>query len=151
VDRLQRREGYGWLARTLGRPELVAEYFGRWGPSEVVRYEVPNMLALNFGLRTCWPAGRRGSLRTDTKGQDGWALSRCKMQVRDAFALEANAAMRWAGTRRFGRAQPRKNRSCFAPRSWLIGQLLGRGGFKSLAWALVCWRGLDDRRPRPNG
>jgi hypothetical protein len=61
-------EGYAWLLRHL-TADAVARYFHRLGPSRVVRYEAPNLLALNFMLYDVLGGGASTSLRTDTQGK----------------------------------------------------------------------------------
>lgn len=60
--------GYAWLYQHL-TAELVADYFRTLRPSRVVRYEAPNLLALNFVLFDVLGGGASGSLRTDTQGK----------------------------------------------------------------------------------
>jgi hypothetical protein len=57
----------------------VKEHFGSLVTGDVVRYEVPNVLALNFVLRGALGGGGPRSLRSDTLGKTlGGALrSRC--------------------------------------------------------------------------
>jgi hypothetical protein len=60
--------GYAWLRKHL-TAELVRQYFERFGPSRVVRYEAPNLLALNFVLYDVLAGGASRSLRSDTQGK----------------------------------------------------------------------------------
>jgi hypothetical protein len=61
-------QGYAWLRQHL-TDEVVARYFHNLGPSRVVRYEAPNLLALNFVLFDVLGGGASTSLRTDTQGK----------------------------------------------------------------------------------
>jgi hypothetical protein len=61
-------QGYAWLLRNL-TADAVARYFHRLGPSRVVRYEAPNLLAVNFVLYDVLGGGASTSLRTDTQGK----------------------------------------------------------------------------------
>jgi hypothetical protein len=60
--------GYAWLHTHL-TPERVAAYFAPLGPSRVVRYEAPNLLAVNFMLYDVLAGGASRSLRTDSQGK----------------------------------------------------------------------------------
>src|ERR1700681_1548984 len=60
--------GFAWLREHL-TADAVQRYFAPLGPSRVVRYEAPNMLALNFVLYDVLAGGASRSLRTDTQGE----------------------------------------------------------------------------------
>jgi hypothetical protein len=60
--------GYDWLRANL-TAECVADYFASLEPSSVVRYEAPNLLALNFVLYDVLAGGASRSLRIDTQGK----------------------------------------------------------------------------------
>jgi hypothetical protein len=60
--------GYAWLREHL-TAEVVRDYFGSLSPSKVVRYEAPNLLALNFVLYDVLAGGASRSLRADTQGK----------------------------------------------------------------------------------
>lgn len=65
----------------------VKEHFGPMVTGEVVRYEVPNVLALNFVLRGALGGGGPRSLRSDNLGKAlGGALVRLEIDVPDALA-----------------------------------------------------------------
>lgn len=49
--------------------ERVAAYFAALDPGEVVRYELPNLNALNFVLPTVLGEGGSRSLRIDAQGK----------------------------------------------------------------------------------
>jgi hypothetical protein len=59
---------YGFLAREL-TPERVAAHFAGVAKGGVVRFEVPNLLALNFLLRDALGGGGTASLLTDAQGK----------------------------------------------------------------------------------
>lgn len=62
----------------------VREHFGAMVGGEVVRYEVPNVLALNFVLRAALGGGGPRSLRSDALGKTlGGALVRLEIDVPD--------------------------------------------------------------------
>ena len=60
--------GYAWLRKQL-TAEVVRDYFAALGPSRVVRYEAPNVQALNFVLYDVLAGGASQSLRIDTQGK----------------------------------------------------------------------------------
>ena len=60
--------GYAWLREHL-TADRVRAYFAPLGPSRVVRYEAPNLLALNFVLYDVLAGGASQSLRIDTQGK----------------------------------------------------------------------------------
>jgi hypothetical protein len=49
--------------------DKVADYFRALRPTRVERYELPNVLALNFLLYNVLDGGASRSLRTDTQGK----------------------------------------------------------------------------------
>jgi hypothetical protein len=59
---------YDFLCSEL-TPQRVAEYFAGLGASSIVRYELPNLLALNFVLENALAGGASLSLRIDTQGK----------------------------------------------------------------------------------
>ncbi len=61
-------EGYAWLREHL-TADVVRDYFAALSPSKVVRYEAPNVLALNFLLFDVLAGGASRSLRIDTQGK----------------------------------------------------------------------------------
>ena len=71
--------GYDWLRANL-TAECVADYFAHLEPSRVVRYEAPNLLALNFVLYDVLAGGASRSLRSDTQGKT-FALALLQMPV----------------------------------------------------------------------
>jgi hypothetical protein len=76
--------GYAWLREHLPS-EMVADYFAPLKPSRVVRYEAPNLLALNFMMYNVLAGGASRSLFTDTQGKT-FALA----LLRKEFALPEN-------------------------------------------------------------
>ena len=60
--------GFAWLREQL-TAEVVAGYFAPLSPSRVVRYEAPNLLALNFMLYDVLAGGASRSLRVDSQGK----------------------------------------------------------------------------------
>jgi hypothetical protein len=60
--------GYAWLREHLTADD-VGQYFRALNPSRVVRYEAPNLLALNFVLYDVLAGGASRSLRIDTQGK----------------------------------------------------------------------------------
>jgi hypothetical protein len=71
--------GFDWLRHNL-TAEVVQEYFARLGPSRVVRFEAPNLMAFNFLLYDVLAGGASRSLRSDTQGKT-YALALLQMQV----------------------------------------------------------------------
>ncbi len=72
--------GYAWLREDL-TADKVAAYFSLLDPARVVRYEAPNLLALNFVLYDVLAGGASRSLRIDTQGK-ALALALLEMTVR---------------------------------------------------------------------
>jgi hypothetical protein len=71
--------GYAWLREHL-TAEAVRNYFAPLGPSRVVRYEAPNLFALNFLLYDVLAGGASRSLRSDTQGKT-FALALLQMPL----------------------------------------------------------------------
>ena len=71
--------GYAWLHEHL-TAESVRTYFAPLRPSRVVRYEAPNLLALNFVLYDVLAGGASRSLRVDTQGKT-LALALLQMRI----------------------------------------------------------------------
>jgi hypothetical protein len=61
-------KGYAWLRENL-TAAVVQNYFASLGPSQVARYEAPNLLALNFVLYDVLAGGASRSLRIDSQGK----------------------------------------------------------------------------------
>ena len=60
--------GFAWLREHL-TVEVVQTYFGPLKPSRVVRFEAPNLKALNFVLEDVLAGGASQSLRSDNQGK----------------------------------------------------------------------------------
>jgi hypothetical protein len=71
--------GFDWLRQNL-TANTVERYFAGLRPSRVVRYEAPNLLALNFLLHDVLAGGASRSLRIDTQGKT-FALALLQMTV----------------------------------------------------------------------
>lgn len=75
------QEGYDILVKFL-TAESVQNYFKPLGLTSTVRYELPNLLALNFILNNVLAGGGSRSLRIDAQGKAlGQALLQIKIQV----------------------------------------------------------------------
>lgn len=61
-------EIYSWMVETI-TPEFVAERFGDVVTGSVERFEVPNLLSLNFLLHGSLGGGGTGSLQVDPQGK----------------------------------------------------------------------------------
>lgn len=61
-------EGYHYLLEHL-TAERVQEYFKSLGVTSTIRYELPNLLALNFVLTDVLDGGGSRSLRIDSQGK----------------------------------------------------------------------------------
>jgi hypothetical protein len=79
--------GYDWLRERL-TVEVVQEYFSSLNPGRVVRYEAPNVLALNFVLYDVLAGGASRSLRIDTQGKT-LALALLQMLIEPGDQLTA--------------------------------------------------------------
>src|SRR5438270_8514626 len=60
--------GFDWLRQHL-TAERAQDYFAAFEPTEVIRYEAANVLALNFLLKDVLAGAASRSLRTDTQGK----------------------------------------------------------------------------------
>ena len=70
----------------------VREHFGSMVRGEVIRYEAPNVRALNFVLRGALGGGGPKSLRSDNLGKTlGGALVRLEIEAPDAIAARRRA------------------------------------------------------------
>ncbi|MGZ6994768.1 MAG: AtuA-related protein [Acidimicrobiia bacterium] len=82
-------ETYGLIVEQV-TAERVREHFGSMVHGEVLRYEAPNVRALNFVLRGALGGGGPKSLRSDNLGKTlGGALVRLEVDVPDALAARA--------------------------------------------------------------
>ncbi|HUQ90536.1 MAG TPA: hypothetical protein VM120_02570 [Bryobacteraceae bacterium] len=74
-------EDYPVLLREV-TPERVKQHFGELVKGEVVRYELPNLGALNFLLMEALGGGGTLSLRVDAQGKTfGAALLRMEIEI----------------------------------------------------------------------
>src|SRR5579862_8033446 len=71
--------GYEWLCEHL-TTAVVERYFGPLSPTRVLRYEAPNLLALNFVMENVLAGGASRSLRTDSQGKT-LALALLQMEI----------------------------------------------------------------------
>src|SRR5262249_9133949 len=71
--------GFAWLRHHL-TADALRDYFAPLGPSKVVRYEAPNLFALNFVLHDVLAGGASRSLRADNQGKT-LALALLRMRV----------------------------------------------------------------------
>lgn len=62
------KEGYQFLKENLTDAK-VTEFFKTLGPKKVLRYELPNLGALNFVLEGVLAGGGSRSLRIDSQGK----------------------------------------------------------------------------------
>jgi len=77
------REGYDFLRAKL-TTQRIEQFFARLTPGSVVRYELPNLLALNFVLPQVLDGGGSVSLRIDAQGKAlGQALLEMPIDVPD--------------------------------------------------------------------
>lgn len=72
-------DGYAFLREYL-TPRRVWDYFSALSPAQVVRYEAPNVLGLNFVLYDVLAGGGSRSLRVDSQGKT-LALALLQMEV----------------------------------------------------------------------
>ena len=78
-------DGFAWLRERL-TADVVRDYFRSLGPSRVVRYEAPNLLAFNFLLYDVLGGGASTSLRSDTQGKAlALALLQMPLQRQENF------------------------------------------------------------------
>lgn len=76
-------KGYEFLLQELTTDKVKA-YFSNLGVKSVVRYELPNLLAINFVLYGILDGGGSLSLRVDSQGK---ALGQALLQM--PFSIEA--------------------------------------------------------------
>jgi hypothetical protein len=72
------KENYDFLISYLTE-EKIKDFFSQLSPKKVVRYELPNLLALNFVLVNVLHGGGSRSLRLDSQGK---ALGQALLQMR---------------------------------------------------------------------
>ncbi len=74
-------EAYDFLKKHLSEV-LVADYFQAMEPETVVRFEVPNLQALNFVLTGILAGGGSRSLRVDAQGKTlGQAILQLRLPI----------------------------------------------------------------------
>ncbi len=79
--------GYAWLRDHLPVQD-VHDYFAALGPSRVERFEVENVLGLNFVLYDVLAGGASRSLRIDTQGKTlALALLRMEREIDGVDAM----------------------------------------------------------------
>lgn len=72
---------YQFLLKAL-TAEAVGEFFGELRPGKVRRYEMPNLLAINFVIEDILDGGGSLSLRVDAQGKGlGQALLRMPVNI----------------------------------------------------------------------
>jgi hypothetical protein len=77
--------GYAWLRENL-TADVVQSYFASLSPSRTIRYEAPNLLALNFVLYDVLVGGASRSLRIDTQGKTlALALLERRVELPDTY------------------------------------------------------------------
>ncbi len=77
------KEGYSFLVSYLSS-ERVHHYFSPLGPTSTIRYELPNLWALNFVLRDILAGGASRSLRIDAQGKAlGQAILEMEIELSD--------------------------------------------------------------------
>ena len=77
--------GYAILRAWL-TPERVKDHFGEIVRGRLDRYDLPNLLGLNFILHDSLGGGGSGSLKTDAQGKThGMALLRMMVEVPDDY------------------------------------------------------------------
>ena len=78
-------QGYAILVQQL-TPRRLKAHFGELVRGEVERYELPNLMALNFILRDSLGGGGSSSLKTDAQGKThAMALLRLRIEVPDEY------------------------------------------------------------------
>lgn len=88
--------GYETIVREV-TAERVKAHFGSMVTGEVVRYEAPNVRALNFVLRGALGGGGPRSLRSDNLGKSlGGALVRMEIDAPEDLARRPRPDVTWA-------------------------------------------------------
>jgi len=83
-------EGYDYLLNEL-TADKVRTYFSAVCKGMVIRYELPNLLGLNFVLKNSLGGGAGSSLRTDSQGK---VLGTTLLQMEIPRPQNANQMMR---------------------------------------------------------
>lgn len=85
-------EAYRWMKEHL-TPDWVKQVFGEVVKGKVVRYEVPNLLALNFILHDSLGGGGSESLLTDAQGKThAQGLLRVEVEVPEDVLASVDVA-----------------------------------------------------------
>ena len=85
---------YEWLKAEL-TVEVVKDHFKEVSDGEVDRYELPNLLALNFVLHDVLGGGGSRSLRVDAQGKAlGQAMLQLRIPAPSAYVIEEARAAR---------------------------------------------------------
>ena len=85
-------ELYAWLSETL-TVERVAAHFAAVARGKIVRYEVPNLSALNFILGDSLGGGGTESLKTDAQGKThGQGLLELEVELPESLSRFARPA-----------------------------------------------------------
>ena len=91
------RDAYDWLRQEL-EPEVVKQFFRSFAIGAVDRYELENLLALNFVLHDVLGGGGSRSLRVDAQGKAlGQAILELRIPSPSAYVIEAAARARASG------------------------------------------------------
>ena len=89
IGLIARRPEYYAIIRKYVTAEAVKEHFRGICRGPVVRYELPNLHALNFLLHNALGGGGTVSLMTDAQGKTlSGALLRMEIEVKEEEALE---------------------------------------------------------------
>ena len=89
-------EAYELIVREVTAAR-VKQHFGAMVRGEVVRYEAPNVRALNFVLRAALGGGGPRSLRSDNLGKTlGGALVRMEIEAPDSVNRRPRPDVAWA-------------------------------------------------------
>ena len=84
------QEGYKYIDQFV-TAEKVKNHFGSVVNGDVIRYELPNLYALNFILKDSLSGGGSESLQNDAQGKThGQGLLYMEIEVPDAFAESLN-------------------------------------------------------------
>ncbi len=87
-------KAYEWLKAEL-TVEVVKEHFKEVSDGKVDRYELPNLLALNFVLHDVLGGGGSRSLRVDAQGKAlGQAMLQLRIPAPSAYVIEEARAAR---------------------------------------------------------
>jgi hypothetical protein len=90
-------EAYEWLREEL-TPDVVRDHFRSVAQGEVERFELPNLLALNFLLNDVLGGGGSRSLRVDAQGKAlGQAILQLRIPAPSAYVIEAALKARASG------------------------------------------------------